>query len=92
MLRPATPLTILFFIAFVLLVLATISTPIIKGIPIASFDGVTFGVFGYCTPTTCSKIGVGYTVGTYGSSLSTDQAINERYRRKRYNAIPRGDI
>ena len=68
MLRPATPLTILFFVAFVLLVLATISTPIIKGIPIASFSGVTFGVFGYCTPTTCSKIGIGYSVGAYGAS------------------------
>ena len=72
MLRPATPLTILFFVAFVLLVLATISTPIIKGIPIATFDGVSFGVFGYCTPTTCSKIGIGYTVGTYDSSDTVD--------------------
>lgn len=72
MLRPATPLTLLFFVAFVLLVLATISTPIIKAIPIASFGGVNFGVFGYCTPTTCSKIGIGYTVGTYYTSASVD--------------------
>ena len=70
MLRPATPLTILFFVAFVLLVLATISTPIIQGIHIASFNGVNFGVFGYCTPTTCTKIGIGYTLGTYGSSAT----------------------
>ena len=65
MLRPATPLTILYFIAFVLLVLATISTPIVKGIHLASFNHVDFGVFGYCTPSKCSNIDIGYSVGTF---------------------------
>ena len=62
LLRPATPLTILFGIAFVLLLLATLSTPIIKAIPLASFDGVDFGVFGYCqrSGAACSGIRVGY--------------------------------
>ena len=64
MLRPATPLTILFFIAFVLLLLTTISTPIIKGIPLASFKGVNFGVFGYCKASGCTKEQIGYSVGT----------------------------
>ncbi|KAF1838587.1 pali-domain-containing protein [Decorospora gaudefroyi] len=48
MLRPATPLSILFFIAFVLLLLATLSTPIIKSIPLATYRGIHFGVLGYC--------------------------------------------
>ena len=61
MLRPATPLTILFFIAFVLLLLSTISTPIVKGIPLASYNGVTYGVLGYCQSTGCSKAQIGYT-------------------------------
>jgi len=66
MLRPATPLTVLFFVAFVLLLLSTISTPIVKAIPLASFNGVTFGVFGYCKADgSCSKIQIGYSVGTY---------------------------
>lgn len=63
MLRPATPLTILFFLAFVLLLLATISTPIVKAIPLAEVRGVKFGVFGYCTATDCTPIQVGYSVG-----------------------------
>ena len=78
MLRPATPLTILFFVAFVLLVLATISTPIVQGIHIASFNGVNFGVFGYCTPTTCTKIGIGYTLGTYGRSATAFAPLQGR--------------
>lgn len=60
LLRPATPLAILFLVAFVLLLLATLSTPIIKAIPLASFGGIDFGVFGYCQGSTCSGIRVGY--------------------------------
>ncbi|RYO03335.1 hypothetical protein AA0119_g4718 [Alternaria tenuissima] len=48
MLRPATPLSILFFVAFVLLLLSTLSTPLIKSIPLATYRGVHFGVLGYC--------------------------------------------
>ncbi|TVY85860.1 pH-response regulator protein [Lachnellula willkommii] len=61
MLRPATPLTILLFAAFALLLISVISTPIIKGIPLASFGGVDFGVFGFCkTGGQCSSIEIGY--------------------------------
>ncbi|KAL8956423.1 MAG: hypothetical protein Q9193_006059, partial [Seirophora villosa] len=61
MLRPATPLTILLLAAFILLLLSVISTPVIKGIPLASFRGVDFGVFGYCTPDGgCTGIRIGY--------------------------------
>lgn len=63
MLRPATPLTVLLFAAFVLLLLSVISTPIIKGIPLASFKGVDFGVFGYCRNGQCMGIQVGYATG-----------------------------
>lgn len=65
MLRPATPLAVLLFAAFALLVLATISTPIIKQIPLSSFNienfgDLSFGVFGYCTSAGCSPIEIGY--------------------------------
>jgi hypothetical protein len=63
MLRPATPLAVLFFTAFVLLLLSTLSTPVIKGIPLASFNGVDFGVWGYCSHANCSKIEIGYDTG-----------------------------
>ncbi|KAJ4140237.1 regulator of ime2 [Fusarium equiseti] len=61
MLRPGTPLTVLLFAAFALLLLAVISTPIIEAIPLSDFGGVTYGVFGYCqNGKGCSGIGVGY--------------------------------
>jgi hypothetical protein len=63
MLRPATPLTVLLLAAFVLLLISVISTPIVKSIPLASFDGVDYGVFGYCQGNTCSKIEIGYNFG-----------------------------
>lgn len=66
MLRPATPLTLIFLLAFVLLLLSTLSTPIIKAIPLATYEGFSFGVFGYCNTGTgeCSGVGIGY-----GSSM-----------------------
>ncbi|KAI1810734.1 pali-domain-containing protein [Poronia punctata] len=65
MLRPATPLAILLFIAFALLLLSVLSTPIIKAIPLGVYKGtsegvVNFGVFGYCVEDVCSHIEVGY--------------------------------
>jgi hypothetical protein len=63
MLRPATPLTILLLISFVFLLLSVLSTPVIHAIPIATYQGVNLGVFGYCKPDSCSGIRVGYTTG-----------------------------
>lgn len=63
MLRPATPLTILLFAAFALLLISVISTPIVKAIPLASFKGVDFGVFGFCRGSKCSGIEIGYSTG-----------------------------
>lgn len=64
MLRPATPLTLLLFVAFVLLLLSVLSTPIVKAIPLASFKGVDFGVFGYCKLNgQCTGFQIGYATG-----------------------------
>jgi hypothetical protein len=60
MLRPATPLTVLLFAAFALLLIAVLSTPIIEAVPLGSFEGASFGVFGFCRDALCSPIEVGY--------------------------------
>ena len=60
MLRPATPLAVALFAAFGLLLMSVLSTPVIKAIPLGSFDGVTFGVFGFCKGDDCSPIEIGY--------------------------------
>lgn len=69
MLRPATPLSILFFVAFVLLLLSTLSTPLIKSIPLATYRGVHFGVLGYCEKgdSGCKGPMIGYNTGTFNA-------------------------
>ncbi|KAI9821482.1 MAG: regulator of ime2 [Thelocarpon impressellum] len=64
MLRPATPLSVTLFFAFVLLLISVISTPLVKGIKLASSGGVDFGVFGYCKGDKCSGVTVGYPTNT----------------------------
>ncbi|KAK2752704.1 regulator of ime2 [Arachnomyces sp. PD_36] len=76
MLRPATPLSILLLAAFVLLLLSVLSTPVVKGIPLARFEGVDFGVFGYCTPDKCSGIRVGYSTDGLFNGESKDGDFN----------------
>ncbi|PKY04604.1 pali-domain-containing protein [Aspergillus campestris IBT 28561] len=61
LLKPATPLTILLLVAFALLLLSVISTPIVKGIPLATYNDVDYGVFGYCKSGVCTNIHIGYT-------------------------------
>lgn len=64
MLRPATPLSVVLFLAFALLTISVVSTPIIKAIPLGTFNGFTFGVFGFCRPDgSCSSIEIGYDTG-----------------------------
>jgi hypothetical protein len=70
MLRPATPLTVLLFAAFALLLISVLSTPIIKQIPLASFGGVDFGVLGFCQGSKCSNIQIGYDTGKWGCELN----------------------
>lgn len=61
LLKPATPLTVLLLVAFALLLVSCLSTPIIKGIPLATYKDVDYGVFGYCKGSQCTNIHVGYT-------------------------------
>ncbi|CAK7226669.1 regulator of ime2 [Sporothrix bragantina] len=69
MIRPATPLTVMLFAAFVLLLLSVLSTPLIKGIPLGSFEGYNFGVFGFCRPDgSCSGFELGYDTSSLFSS------------------------
>ncbi|KAK6339706.1 regulator of ime2 [Orbilia javanica] len=64
MIRAATPLTILLFAAFALLLISVISVPIIKPITLATYGDVSYGVFGYCVGDQCSPIEVGYNPDT----------------------------
>ena len=62
--RAATPATVFLLAAFVLLLLSCISVPITKSIALGSFNGVTFGVFGYCiSGTGCTSAQLGYNPG-----------------------------
>ncbi|KAF7169681.1 hypothetical protein CNMCM6106_004521 [Aspergillus hiratsukae] len=74
LLKPATPLTILLLAAFILLLLSVLSTPIIKGIPLATFNRVDYGVFGFCKPGQCTDIHIGYT--TDEISTTDDSEFN----------------
>lgn len=75
MLRPATPLTVLLFAAFALLLISVLSTPIIKLIPLASFGGYDFGVFGFCKGDACSDIEIGYDTGKWDGQCWIQPAL-----------------
>lgn len=63
--RPATPLSVLLLIAFGLLLVAVLSAPIIGAIPLGSFNGVNYGVFGYCkSDDGCTSFDIGYDTTT----------------------------
>lgn len=62
MLRPATPLSVVLFVAFALILLSVLSTPIIEAIPLSTFEDVSFGVFGFCDGGDCTGIQIGYDV------------------------------
>jgi hypothetical protein len=72
MLRPATPVSALLFAAFGLLMIASLSTPIIKGIPLGSSNGVDYGVFGICKGNDCSAINLGYNTGLLSLPIPWD--------------------
>ncbi|KAI1760210.1 pali-domain-containing protein [Hypoxylon sp. FL1150] len=73
MLRPATPLMVLLFAAFAMLLLAVLSTPIISAIPLGTYKGVDFGVFGWCNSNTnkCSPIEIGYDTSQLYSAVDS---------------------
>lgn len=69
LLRPATPLSVVLFAAFALMLLAVLSTPVIEAIPLAEFQDAKFGVFGYCKGSDgCTSIGIGYDIGSSSTS------------------------
>lgn len=79
MLRPATPLSILFFIAFCLLLLSTLSTPVIPAIPIATYRGINFGVLGYCVDGRCDGPMIGYDTGTFNVTETAETAMRPEH-------------
>ncbi|KAM0322727.1 hypothetical protein ACHAQA_009318 [Verticillium albo-atrum] len=79
MLRPATPLSVLLFAAFALLLLSVLSVPIITAIPLGSFAGVDYGVLGFCNRGDCSAIQIGYDLAGL-SSNSNDFDLPEGTR------------
>ncbi|RFU34501.1 hypothetical protein B7463_g1878, partial [Scytalidium lignicola] len=87
MLRPATPLSILLFAAFVLLLISVLSTPIIKSIPLGTFSGVDFGVFGYCNGNTCTGIEIGYNTASLFNNAETASFDLPSDTRKTLSAI-----
>jgi hypothetical protein len=68
MLRPATPLTVVFVVSFALLLVASLSTPVVKSIPLGQDDDTTFGVWGFCTSEECSQIQIGYAMPDLNST------------------------
>lgn len=60
MLRPATPLSVVLLVAFVMLLFTAISVPVTKIVPLGEFNNVKYGAFGYCDGDKCSSIGLGY--------------------------------
>jgi hypothetical protein len=60
--RPATPLSIVFLAAAVLLLLTSLSTPVVKSFILGENNGYTFGVWGFCNDDGCSPVQIGYSV------------------------------
>lgn len=58
--RPATPLSVVLFVAFALLLISVLSTPIIQAVPLGKFRDFSFGVFGWCKGSSCSSLSIGY--------------------------------
>jgi hypothetical protein len=79
MLRPATPLSVLLFAAFVLLLLSVISIPVTSFVPLGEFKDVKYGVFGYCQGGKCTKIGIGYPQGMIDCCANTISPILSLY-------------
>ncbi|RPB19417.1 pali-domain-containing protein, partial [Terfezia boudieri ATCC MYA-4762] len=73
LIRPATVLSFLLFIAFSCLLVSIISAPIVKQIALATNNNVTFGMFGYCTGSNNAQVCTGITLGYNVDSLSAPQ-------------------
>ena len=91
MLRPATPLAVLLFVAFVFLLLSVLSTPIIKAVPLGSYNGSEYGVFGFCKGSDCSGIKVGYTNQDISSSTTGESTSSGIYSVRALGTRPKLD-
>jgi len=81
--RAATPATVFLLAAFVLLLLSCISVPITKTIALGEFNGVTFGVFGYCIDgSTCSSVQLGYNPDAALSQAASSSKARHRFKRE----------
>jgi hypothetical protein len=60
--RPATPLSLVFLAAAVLLLLTSLSTPVIRAFILGEHNGYTFGVWGFCNADGCSPVQIGYSL------------------------------
>ncbi|XWX02066.1 hypothetical protein V2A60_010098 [Cordyceps javanica] len=71
MLRPATPLTILFVAILGLLVVSIVSAPLASSIYLGKAGDTTYGVLGKCVGGRCSSASIGYDVSPPGSNHFT---------------------
>ena len=60
--RPATPLSLVFLAAATLLLLTSLSTPVIRAFVLGANNGYSFGVWGFCKDDGCSPVQIGYSV------------------------------
>lgn len=58
--RAATPLCVILLVAFGLQLVSVLSVPVVDSIVLANYQNVKFGVFGYCTNSSCSSVRIGY--------------------------------
>ncbi|CAZ83768.1 unnamed protein product [Tuber melanosporum] len=85
-LRPATPLSILLFAAFALLLLSVLSTPVVTSIHLASYKDIAFGVFGFCDANKCSGVKIGYDMGSL-SPANSDFSLPSNARNSLSNLL-----
>ncbi|KKF94269.1 pH-response regulator protein palI/rim-9 [Ceratocystis platani] len=83
MLRPATPLSLILVVAFGLLVLSVLSTPVIKGVPLGTFNDFDYGVFGFCHVDDCSGFQVGYKVCSIMACAMRRTLVSRKSRKKK---------
>jgi hypothetical protein len=58
--RPATTLAIVIGISLAFQIVAILSVPVTQNITLCTYSGLRFGVFGLCSETGCSRVGIGY--------------------------------
>ncbi|KAK7204132.1 SUR7/PalI family-domain-containing protein [Myxozyma melibiosi] len=85
--RAATPLTLLLLVAFGLQLVSVLSVPVVDKIVLANYQNVKFGVFGYCTNSSCSSVRVGYPDSIIDGSGTTDWSLPSGARQSLTNLL-----